>query len=82
MGDEEGVKGVTIVSLLQVRLPTKSDKPAARDGEGPVIKKSVRNTYILTVLVFITLSLSLSLSTDIQSSVVVIPSVHDLNLHQ
>ena len=48
MGDEEGVKGVTLVSLLQVRLPTKSDKPAARDGEGPVIKKSVRNTYICT----------------------------------
>ena len=48
---------MTIVSLLQVRLPTKSDKPAARDSEGPVIKKSVRNTYILTVLVFITLSL-------------------------
>ncbi|CAI8051071.1 Protein DENND6A [Geodia barretti] len=42
--------------IIYVRLPTKSDKPAARDGEGPVIKKS--------------------------SSVVVIPSVHDLNLHQ
>ena len=27
--------------LVQVRLPTKSDKPATRDNEGPVVKKSV-----------------------------------------
>ena len=129
---------------LQVRLPTKSDRPANRDSEGPVIKKSVSQpnklilcrflhvqlymhmyiymymyvqymyaySYILSLcMLYFILILSLcfhcshhspsSLRTcmfllkapsepmhccrcflSLQSSIVVIPSVHDLNLHQ
>ena len=73
--------------LIQVRLPTKSDKPSSGRGlETDVAKKSVskisHSCIVLQTLVIVHTHIHTCAHMYIQVAITVIPSVHDLNLYQ